>query len=81
MNHVRILYAYLSRLTNDELETILAIKKDWLHASMNLGTLHQLQCQHDLGNAIHDAMENMLVSDIEIISRVITEEIDHANHN
>jgi len=75
IDHTRILNAYLSRLTENHLNAIIDSKKNWKHASLNLGNTAQLIAQADFYTAVTKAIDSMMQHDLSIIDNVITDEV------
>ena len=75
IDHTRILNAYLSRLTENNLFEIIAAKNNWKHASLNLGNTAQLIAQAEFYNTVSKSIESMMQHDLSIIDNVITDEV------
>jgi len=72
--HARILNAYLSRLTNKDLEAIFKADNDCWHAQLNYGNSGQLQAQSRFYEAVSQAVDNITDYDLTLIEQ-ITEKV------
>jgi len=72
--HARILNAYLSRLTNKDLEAILKADNDCWHAQLNYGNSGQLQTQSRFYEVVSQAVDNITDYDLTLIEQ-ITEKV------
>jgi len=69
--HARILSAYLTRLTHQDLERILEADAECWKAQSNYGTNEQLRVQDKFRSIVLEAMGNMLAHDRDNIAQVV----------
>lgn len=70
--HAKILYAYLTRLSSDDLMRIVESQKDAHYASMNLGTSSQLKAQEASFEAVQAVIGGLLTTDKEVLADIVT---------
>jgi len=69
IDHADILNAYLSRLTDSDMEHILKQEKAWLHAALNGNNAAQTGAQAGFYAAVCNAVNNLTRHDIELIEK------------
>lgn len=69
----RIFMAMYCRMLPISLEEIREADKTCAYASMNLGMNGQIEAQNDMFDTVVKAFDDMLVSDVENIKRIIEE--------
>lgn len=69
--HADILYAYLVRLSFDDLQQIVEAERNAWHAQANYGTSGQLAEQNASRDVVRAAVGRMLASDRENIETII----------
>ncbi len=74
IDHAKILNAYLSRFTINDLEGILQAKYACVHSQQNYGNSNQLTSQDRFFDAVTHAINNLIKHDINLIENVISKE-------
>ncbi len=74
INHARILNAYLSRLTTNDIERIMQEHYSWQHSALNHGNTTQLRAQESFYAAVDHAVGNLIEHDTINIERIVSEE-------
>ena len=74
IDHARILNAYLSRMTQADIDNISAANKRWTHAAMNYSNSEQLKAQAGFYAAVCNSVNNLIAHDLHHVELVIDEE-------
>jgi len=72
----RILFGFISRCTDGNLEAILVDAKACTYAGANLGTMAQVRAQQQLELSVHKAVAGMIENDRDLIRYLIERETD-----
>jgi hypothetical protein len=75
INHTRILNAYLSRLTTNDLERILQEHHAWQQVAANHSNAMQLKAQENFNAIVKYSIGNLIQRDIINIEKAILEEV------
>jgi len=74
IDHKRILNAYLSRLSTQQLENILNADKQCWYAQANYGNSAQLEAQVNFYDVVCKAVDSLIEHDVSIIESILGEE-------
>ena len=70
-DHARILYAYLARLSQTDLDEIYKTQKAAWHASLNYGMSTQISTQNEAMLSVQAALGRMIDHDKNNLSQII----------
>jgi len=69
-DHTRILFAYLGRISLNDLIDIVEARKNSSYAAMNLGTSAQVDAHRELAEACERACDRLIEHDRQLIREI-----------